>query len=169
MAALETLTLEDMRGCTWIIFDRKVHPTLHDMIARRAAEEGVIYLNNQNVLWAEEAFQLVSENVGVAFLTMASALRTKSPGTTVRPLIDKELRIELYLASRAENRSKLISEFVRTFMKRIEQALAPPQMSLPLKNSKVSPKETMDSKHKPKSDGGIGAASDVRQLGTRKA
>jgi hypothetical protein len=53
------------------------------MISRRAAEEGVVYRNNQNVLKADEAFQLVSENVGMAFLTMAGALRTKGPGVTV--------------------------------------------------------------------------------------
>ena len=169
LAARATLTLEDMRGCTWIIFDRKVHPILHDMIARRAAEDGVVHVNNQNVLTAEEAFQLVSENVGIAFLTMASALRTKIPGVTVGPLVDKELRVDLYLVSRAENRSKLASEFVRAFMKRIEQALAPPQLSLPLSDSPVSPNEPMGSKHKPRSERGIGAKPDIRQVRTRKA
>jgi hypothetical protein len=59
------------------MFDRKVHPMLHDLVFRRAAEEGIAYRNNQNVLAADEAFQLVADNVGVAFLTMASALRTK--------------------------------------------------------------------------------------------
>jgi len=168
LAARETLTLKDMHGCTWIILDRKVHPTLHDMISRRAAEEGVIYRNNQNVLTAEEAFQLVSENVGIAFLTMASALRSKSPGVTVRPLVDKELRIELYLASRAENRSKLASEFVRAFMKRIEQVLAPPQMILPLSDSHGGPHETMAAKQKPRSEKGARAYNDVRQVRSRK-
>jgi DNA-binding transcriptional LysR family regulator len=132
LASKDVLTLEDLRGCTWIVFDRKVHPILHDMICRRATEQGVVYKNNQNVLTADEAFQLVAENVGIAFLTMASALRTKRPGIAVRPLVDKELRVELWLASRADNKSKLASEFVRAFMKRIEQIIAPPQMILPL-------------------------------------
>jgi len=168
LAAKETLKLEDIHGCTWIIFDRKVHPILHDMISRRAAEEGVSYRNNQNVLTAEEAFQLVSENVGIAFLTMTSALRTKNHGVTVRPLVDKELRIELYLASRAENRSKLASEFARAFMKRIEQVIAPPQMSLPLGDSPIIPNGTMAAKHKPKSERGIGTKPDARQARSRK-
>jgi DNA-binding transcriptional LysR family regulator len=168
LAARETLTLEDMHGCTWIIFDRKVHPILHDMISRRAAEEGVIYRNNQKVLTAEGAFQLVSENVGIAFLTMASALRTKPSGVTVRPLVDKELRIQLYLASRAENRSKLASEFVRAFMKRIEQVLAPPQMILPLGDGPLIPNETIAAKHMPKSERGIGTKPDARQTRSRK-
>jgi DNA-binding transcriptional LysR family regulator len=132
LASKDVLTLEDLRGCTWIVFDRKVHPILHDMICRRATEQGVVYKNNQNVLTADEAFQLVAENVGIAFLTMASALRTKRSGIAVRPLVDKELRVELWLASRADNKSKLASEFVRAFMKRIEQIIAPPQMILPL-------------------------------------
>ncbi|MGD0270711.1 MAG: LysR family transcriptional regulator [Candidatus Sulfotelmatobacter sp.] len=132
LVSKEVLTLEDLRGCTWIMFDRKVHPMLHDLVFRRAAEEGIAYRNNQNVLAADEAFQLVADNVGVAFLTMASALRTKMLGVAVRSLVDKELRVELYLASRADNRSKLASEFVRAFMKRVEQIVVPPQMVLPL-------------------------------------
>jgi hypothetical protein len=114
------------------MFDRKVHPMLHDLVFRRAAEEGIAYRNNQNVLAADEAFQLVADNVGVAFLTMARALRTKMLGVAVRSLVDKELRVELYLASRTDNRSKLASEFVRAFMKRVEQIVVPPQMVLPL-------------------------------------
>jgi DNA-binding transcriptional LysR family regulator len=168
LVAKETLTLEDLRGCTWIIFDRKVHPILHDMIARRAAEDGVIYRNNQNVLSADEAFQLVAENLGIAFLTMASAPRTKSPGVTVRPLVDKELRIELYLASRAENRSKLASEFVRAFMKRIEQILAPPQRNLPLGDSPGSPHGATATKHMPRSERSIQTKPDARKDRSRK-
>jgi hypothetical protein len=70
------------------------------MIFRRAAEEGVAYKNNQNVLSADEAFHLVAENVGIAFITMTSALRTNRPGIAVRPLVDKELRVELCLGIR---------------------------------------------------------------------
>jgi|HubBroStandDraft_6_1064221.scaffolds.fasta_scaffold198857_2 DNA-binding transcriptional LysR family regulator len=76
----DVLTLGDLRGCTWIMFDCRVHPMLHVSIFRRAAEEGIAYRNKQNVIAADEAFQLVADNVGVAFLTMASALRTKMPG-----------------------------------------------------------------------------------------
>jgi hypothetical protein len=96
-------------------------------------------------------------------------LRIKSPGVTVRPLVDKELRVELYLVSRSENRSKLASEFVRAFMKRIEQVLAPPQMTLPLSDSPSSPHETMAAKHKPRSERGARANNDVRQVRSRKA
>ena len=134
---------------------------LHDLIFRRAAEEGIAYRNNQNVLAADEAFQLVADNVGVAFLTMASALRMKMPGVAVRPLADKELRVELYLASRADNRSKLVSEFARGFMKRIDQIIAPPQMLLPLGVTSDTAHETIAAKHMPKSERGIPATTCV--------
>ncbi len=163
LVSKDVLTLEDLRGCTWIMFDRKVHPMLHDLIFRRAAEEGIAYRNNQNVLAADEAFQLVADNVGVAFLTMASALRTKMPGVAVRLLVDKELRVELYLASRADNRSQLVSEFARGFMKRIEQIIAPPQMVLPLGVTPDGAHETIAAKHMPRSERGIGIKSDARQ------
>lgn len=168
LVSRDILTLGDLRGCTWIIFDRKVHPILHDMISRRAAEEGVTYRNNQNVLSDEEALQLVAENVGIAFLTMATALRTNRPGVAVRPLVDKELRVELCLASRADNRSKLASEFVRAFMKRIEQIIAPPQMILPLGDALPGPYETKTAKHIPRSERGAGPNTDGRRVRARK-
>ena len=152
-----------MRGCTWIVFDRKVHPMLHDTICRRATEQRVAYKNNQNVLSADEAFQLVAENVGIAFLTKSSALRTRRPGISVRPLVDKELRVELWLASRADNKSKLASEFVRAFMKRIEPILAPPQMILPLGETPVAPHEVMSAKRMPRSETSIVAKPNAQK------
>jgi DNA-binding transcriptional LysR family regulator len=164
----ETLTLEDLRDWTWIVFDRKVHPILHDMILRRAKEEDVTHKNNQNVLSADEAFQLVEENVGIAFLTIESALRTNRPGVTVRPLVDKELRVALCMVSRADNRSKVLSEFVRAFMKRIELIIAPPQMILPLGDTPVSPPGTVTAKHMPRSDSRARTKHAYRRVRSRK-
>jgi hypothetical protein len=42
-------------------------------------------------------------------------------------LEDKDLHLQVCLASRADNRSKLVSEFVRAFMRRIGQIRKPPQ------------------------------------------
>jgi DNA-binding transcriptional LysR family regulator len=168
LASKDVLTLEDLQGCTWIVFDRKVHPMLHDMICRRATEQGVVYKNNQYFLSADEAFQLVAEDVGIAFLTKASALRTRRLGIAVRPLVDKEIRVELWLASRADNKSKLASEFVRAFMKRIEPIIAPPQMILPLGETPVGPHEAVIAKHVPRSERGSTAKPDVRRVRTRR-
>jgi DNA-binding transcriptional LysR family regulator len=131
-ATKSVLTLNDLRDTPWILFDRKVHPILHAAILRRAAEEMIAVKSNQTVLTAAEAIQLVSENFGIAFLTRTGALGNAKPGVEVRPLIDKELRIEICMASRADNGSKLLSEYARAFMKRISQVLTPPQMTLPM-------------------------------------
>jgi DNA-binding transcriptional LysR family regulator len=125
------ISLSELRNSPWILFDRRVHPLLHDMIIRRAAEEGISVKSNQNILMAEEGLHLAAQHVGVAFLPTSIAPRN-APGVEVRPLIDGELRVEVCLASRADNGSKLVGEFARAFMKRIAQVLKPPQMKLPM-------------------------------------
>jgi len=57
---------------------------------------------------------------------------------------------------------------VRAFMKRIEQVLAPPQMILPLSDSRFSVHETMEAKHMPKSERRLGIKPDARQARSRK-
>lgn len=131
----ETVTLMDLSDYMWILFERKAHPNMYDAIFRRAAEEEIVVRNGQRVLTAEDAAQLVSENLGVAFLSMTGALRVAERGATVRPLADKELQLQVCLASRADNRSKLVSEFVRAFMRRISQVKKPPQPAEPLAQS----------------------------------
>ncbi len=96
-------------GC---VFERKAHPDMYDAILRRAAGEEIVFRNGQKVLTAEDAAQLVAENLGVAFTSMTGALGIADRGAIVRPLEDKEL-LAVYLVSRADNRSKLVSEFVR--------------------------------------------------------
>ena len=123
----EAVTLIDLKNERWILFERKAHPDLYDAILRRAAEEEIVIRNGQKVLTAEDAAQLVSENLGIAFISMPGALRISERGAIVRPLLDKELHTQVCLASRADNRSKLVSEFVRAFMRRIISIKKPPQ------------------------------------------
>lgn len=127
LTAKDAVTLSDLANQTWILFERKAHPGMHDTLLRRAEEEEIVVRNGQKVLTAEDAAQLVSEDLGVAFLTMTGALRVARQGAIVRPLADKELQVQVCLASRAENRSKLVSEFARAFMRRISQVRKPPQ------------------------------------------
>jgi DNA-binding transcriptional LysR family regulator len=127
LAAKSSLTLLDLSDERWILFERKAHPDMYDAILRRAAEEEIVFRNGQKVLTAEDAAQLVAENLGVAFTSMTGALRIADRGAIVRPLEDKELLLAVYLVSRADNRPKLVSEFVRAFMRRIAQVAKPPQ------------------------------------------
>ena len=133
LTAKDSVTLLDLRDERWILFERKAHPDMYDAILRRAAEEEIVFRNGQKFLTAEDAAQLVSESLGVAFLSMPGALRIAERGSIVRPLEDKELQLQVCLASRADNRSKLVSEFVRAFMRRITQIRKPPQRVDPSK------------------------------------
>ena len=131
----ETVTLPELADYTWILFEKKAHPLMYEAILRRAAEEEIVVRNGQKVLTAEDAAQLVSENLGIAFLSKTGALRIAQRGAAVRPISDKELQVEVYLASRADNQSKLVSEFARAFMRRISQVRIPPQSARPTEQS----------------------------------
>lgn len=128
----DSVTLADLAEYTWILFERKAHPGMYDTILRRAAEEEIVIRDSQKVLTAEDAAQLVSEGLGVAFVSMTGAQRIVQRGAFVRPIADKELQLQVCLASRADNRSKLVSEFARAFMRRISQVRKPPQPVVPL-------------------------------------
>jgi DNA-binding transcriptional LysR family regulator len=123
----DSVSLLDLAEYRWIMFDRKAHPNMHDAILRRSAEEEIVVRNGPTVLTAEDAAQLVKEDLGIAFVNMTGALRVAQHGAQVRPIDDKELRVEVCLASKADNRSKLVSEFARSFMRRISQVRKPPQ------------------------------------------
>lgn len=123
--------LSDLRDQNWILFERKAHPLLYDVILRRAHEESLSVKSNQTFLGIEEACHMVSEGLGVAFMTLAGAQHVTNSQVAVLPIDDPELKVDVSLASRAENRSKLVSEFARAFVKRA-QGLLPPQMSLPM-------------------------------------
>ena len=127
IAEKDVLRLADLAEETWILFERKAHPGVYDSILRRAEEEEIVIRDGQKVLTAEDAAQLVSENLGVAFVSMAGALKVLQLGTELRPFADKELQLQVCLASRAENRSKPVGEFARAFMRQISQVKKPPQ------------------------------------------
>jgi hypothetical protein len=54
------------------------------------------------------------------------------------PLLDPEIRLETHLASVVNNTSPLLSEFVRSFMKRIELERAVTQMQLPMGEGNIT-------------------------------
>ena len=126
------VTMADLREQNWIMFERKAHPLLYDLILRRAREENINIKSNQTFLGIEEACHMVNEGLGVAFMTLAGARHIVNSDVAVLPIDDPELKVDVCLASRAENRSKLVSEFARAFVKRMSQVSLPPQMTLPI-------------------------------------
>jgi hypothetical protein len=106
---------------------------------RIASDAGFQPKEIHSIMNADEAFHLLSTNGGVAFLTKASALRIATHGWVARPLDEKTLSLDEHLAARADNPSKLVSEFVRTFVKRMKSVLQPLQMSLPIRSDVIGP------------------------------
>ncbi len=52
LIAKEGVTLSDLADYTWILFERKAHPDLHDTILRRASEEEIHVRTGQKTLAA---------------------------------------------------------------------------------------------------------------------
>lgn len=93
------------------------------------AELGQSELPSAETLTAANA-AFVADGSAVAFLVKAGALLMARNGVTVRPLAQPDLRLKTYLVSRADNESKLASELVRAFMRKISDVNKYKQLSL---------------------------------------
>jgi DNA-binding transcriptional LysR family regulator len=121
LATREALSLTDLDGKEWVLFEHRIHPRLHDSVMRQAHVNHVIPAQIHHVMTAEEAFSFVSEGHCVAFLNKSGALRLANGQITMRPLAEDSLLLRTYIAARADNKSKVASEFVRTFVRKISQ------------------------------------------------
>ena len=130
LAAEEHPKLRDLSGKRWVVFDRRTHPALYDTLFDHAHADGVEPRGLHHVMSAEEASHLVHKNGGVAFLTRAGALRVAHRGLVARELDEPDLCLDVHMAARADNKSKLVSEFVRTYVRLLKSVLRPPQMTL---------------------------------------
>jgi DNA-binding transcriptional LysR family regulator len=135
LAAEDHPKLADLSGKRWIVFDRRTHPTLYDSLFDHAHASHVEPRGLHHVMSAEEAGHLVHKNGGVAFLTRAGALRVAHGGLIARELDERDLCLDVHMAARADNKSKLVSEFVRTYVRLLKTVLLPPQMTLPIPTS----------------------------------
>ena len=128
------LKLTDLALSRWIVFDRRIHPPLYEALMHGAQAARVEYKGLDHVMSAEEANHLVTRHGGFAFLTKAGAFRVAHHGLIAKPLDEESLRLDVHLAVRADNSSKLLSEFVRAYMKKLKSVLEPPQMDLPIES-----------------------------------
>ena len=129
LAKNKELTLDLLRDSTWILFAQQVHPQLYDLIARQALDAGIAPREKHHVTTAEQAAQLVHSTGGVAFLTRTGAWRVAVDGLTVRPLSEPELYVRTVVTTHIEA-SRLVSEFIRTFVKKVEDPRTAQQQTL---------------------------------------
>jgi len=132
LASHENVSLPALDGKEWVLFERRVHPRLYDSIMRAAQLRHVTPAQIHHVMAAEEAFPFISQGRCVAFLTKSGALRIGRGAITVRPLMEEALTLKTYIAARSDNKSKVASEFVRTYVRKVSQFNVVKQLPLPM-------------------------------------
>jgi DNA-binding transcriptional LysR family regulator len=129
----ERLVLSDLAKDNWILFARRVHPTIHDAILDTASREGIPPRKAHDIMALRQAIHLVSEGLGVAILTAPMALEIHSQGIVVKALLDKPLSFPTCLIRRVDDKSRLTKEFAHAFLSRFaNRPPVPAQLELPL-------------------------------------
>lgn len=132
LADREELRLEDLQSCEWILLASYVNPHVFEMIQKVTSEKGITASDLHYVMTAEEASELVLAHKGVAFLPRDAAWRIASDGITMRPLVEDRLKLVTRLATRSDNKARLVSEFVRATGRKLRGIPPPQQGRLPL-------------------------------------
>jgi DNA-binding transcriptional LysR family regulator len=132
LAYFPTVSLDQMNGRHWILFERQLHPPVYDAIIQAATQRGIRPQSIQHVITPEEAFPFVADGSAVAFVVKAGALLVARNGVTVRPLNESSLRLKTCLVCRANDDSKIASEFVRAYMRKMPDKKRHQQLPLPI-------------------------------------
>jgi DNA-binding transcriptional LysR family regulator len=132
LARHPAVSLDQMDGRRWILFERQLHPPLYDAIIHVATQRGIRPLSIQHVTAPEEAFPFVADGSAIAFVVKAGALLIARNGVTVRPLDESGLQMRTCLVCRADDDSKIASEFVRAYMRKVGDRKKHQQLPLPI-------------------------------------
>ena len=132
LAQYSSVTLDQIAGRRWILFERQLHPPLYDAIIQAADQRGIRPLSIQHVTAPEEAFPFVADGSAIAFVLKAGALLVARNGVTVRPLNESTLQVRTCLVCRADDDSKIASEFVRAYMRKMPDKKKHQQLHLPI-------------------------------------
>jgi DNA-binding transcriptional LysR family regulator len=132
LARHPAVSLDQMGGPKWILFERQLHPPVYDAIIRLTRQRGIRPQSIQHVTAPEEAFPFVADGSAVAFVVKAGALPVARNGVTVRPLNEASLQLKTCLVCRADDDSKIAREFVRAYMRKMPDKKKDQQLPLPI-------------------------------------
>ncbi|HTV16645.1 MAG TPA: LysR family transcriptional regulator [Acidobacteriaceae bacterium] len=132
LARHPAVSLDKMGGRRWILFERQLHPPLYDAIIHAATERGIRPPSIQRVTAPEEAFPFVANGCAIAFVVKTGALLLARNGVTVRPLNEPSLNLKTCLVCRTDDDSKIASEFVRAYMRKMPDKKKHQQLPLPI-------------------------------------
>lgn len=144
LASKPSVTLAEVAEFPWIFFNRNVHPPLHDRIMNRMQAEKYEPRIRHHISHADHVPALLTDNSLLAWLTPTGAQRVTQNGLRAIPLLDSELRLETHVASVAGNSSSLLSEYVRSFVKRLEATRPAKQLDLPMEGESGTPNRQED-------------------------
>lgn len=119
LAYEDSVTLDMLAGRPWVIFERKMHPPVYDTVMRLAEERKVVPSKLCHIVVPEDSYSFIADDGAVALVVKSGAIRIARDGITVRPLAEDTLTLKTYLTSRANDNSKVASELVRAFMRKL--------------------------------------------------
>jgi hypothetical protein len=126
----------------WIVLAKRLDPIVHDAIMDAARRERITCKCAHDVTTAEQAIHLVLEQLGVAILIQPGGVGFRPEGVVVKTLSDASLCFESCLIMRADDDSRLVNEFARSFLRRYPpQRISLEQMELPFSHE-VQPRKT---------------------------
>lgn len=129
----ERLLLQDLAEDDWILVAKRVHPRVRDAVMDTARRASIVPKHAHDVMTAHEAVDLVSRQVGTAIIAHPMARPVRAEGVVVKPLCDTSLCFETCLIMRANEQSRLVNEFARSFLRKCAPKRLPPtQLELPL-------------------------------------
>jgi DNA-binding transcriptional LysR family regulator len=92
-----------------------------------AQRESVAPKHAHNVMAPQEAVDLVSDDMGIAILAQPMVRGFHPAGVVVKPLSDTSLCFETCVIMRADNDSRLVNEYVRSFLRKYAPQRLPPK------------------------------------------
>jgi DNA-binding transcriptional LysR family regulator len=127
-----SIKLLQLAGKRWALFQRHSHPPLYDLFQKLAHASNVIPASVQHYMVPEESLPLLIQPKGILIVPKSGALRIARDNFTMRPLDEAALMMTTLLVSRADNTSPVLSEFVRSFVRKMNHLQVEDQMSLPI-------------------------------------
>ena len=119
LAYEHSVTLDMLAERPWVIFERRMHPPVYDLVMRVADQRKITPAGFHHIVVPEDAYPFIVDGESVAFVVKAGAIQIARDGITVRPLAEDALMLKTYLASHADEKSKILSELVRAFMRKL--------------------------------------------------
>jgi hypothetical protein len=135
LAFCDSVTLNMLAGRPWVIFERHMHPPVYDAVMHLAEQRRVRPAKVHHIVVPEDAYPFIADDDAVGFVVKSGAIRIARDGITVRPLAEDSLVLRTYLASRAEEKSKVVSELVRAFMRKLSTFTKAASFPLPISES----------------------------------